>query len=187
MNIPVNYTEAATELVDECKKGSDTAFRNLYLLYSKAMFSISIRILNNREEAEDVLQESFISAFKKIRQYDSKASFGSWLKRIVINRSLDTLKKRKLNFVPLDDTDLAEEESFAEDNIEYDAEAIKKAIQQLPDGYRIVLTLYLFEDYSHKQIAEELNISEGTSKSQYSRARKKLIELITLKEITYER
>lgn len=149
-------------------------------MYSKAMFSICMRLLNNREEAEDVLQESFISAFKNIEQYSGEATFGSWLKRIVINKSLDAISKRKLNFVSVDEVDVAEE--YDEPEASYSIEAVKEAVQRLPDGYRIILTLFLFENCSHKTIAEKLSISEGTSKSQYHRARKKLQELLTLKE-----
>jgi RNA polymerase sigma-70 factor (ECF subfamily) len=104
---------------------------------------------------------------------------------IVINRSLDVLKKRKLNFVSIDDADFREEEQD-EESI-YDVNAVKKCIQELPDGYRTILSLFVFEDYSHKEIAEHLNISEGTSKSQYNRAKKRLIELVKLKTVTNDR
>src|SRR5687767_10371083 len=104
------------------------------------MFNICIRMLNNRDEAEDVLQESFISAFKNIRQYTGKASFGSWLKRIVINRCIDAVKKRSLHLVPLDDMDQAQEETYEEDPDAdvYTVESVKDGISQLPDGYRII-------------------------------------------------
>jgi RNA polymerase sigma-70 factor (ECF subfamily) len=140
-----------------------------------------MRMLNNKMEAEDVLQESFISAFNNIQQYRGESSFGNWLKRIVINRCIDSLNKRDFRLVSLEEQDLAEEELAEDAAIHYSVEAIKEAISQLADGYRVILSLYLFEDYSHKMIAEKLNISEGTSKSQYARARKKLMELITLK------
>jgi RNA polymerase sigma-70 factor (ECF subfamily) len=145
------------------------------------MFNTAMRILNNREEAEDVLQESFIAAFKNIQQYSGKFSFGSWLKRIVINRSIDALKKRNLNLVSLEEKEIAQPENEITEASFLSIEAIKEAVKELPDGYRLVITLYLFEDYSHKKISEQLNISEGTSKSQYARARKKLMELIRLR------
>ena len=136
-------------------------------------------MLNNKVEAQDVLQEGFISAFSKIGQFTGKASFGSWLKRIVINKCIDALKKRSLVLSPLNDRDVAwqPDEPEAEDP-EYNVNDVMEAVAQLPDGYRVILSLYLFEEYSHKQIGEQLGISEGTSKSQYSRARKKLTELI---------
>jgi RNA polymerase sigma factor (sigma-70 family) len=174
------YQEAQATLVEQCRKGSNEAFKELYVLYNKAMFNICMRMLNSREEAEDVLQESFISAFKNIRQYNGSASFGSWLKRIVINRCIDSIKKRNPGLVPIVEKDLPDEEPVEEQEITYTIESVKAGVAMLPDGYRIILSLYLFEDYNHKMIAEKLSISEGTSKSQYSRARKKLIEWITL-------
>lgn len=138
-------------------------------------------MLNDREDAKDVLQESFISAFKNIHQYSGKVSFGSWLKRIVINACITAIKKRNNNIIPLEERDLPEEPLEEETRIAYTIEDVKAAVSELADGYRIILSLYLFEDYGHKMIAEKLNISEGTSKSQYSRARKKLMELIILK------
>jgi RNA polymerase sigma factor (sigma-70 family) len=181
------YKEANADLIDQCKKGRNEAFKELYGLYSKAMFNVSMRMLNNKNEAEDVLQESFLSAFKNIKQYNGNGSFGSWLKRIVINRSLDEIKKRNVRFISIDDKDIAEEETWEEDAGIYNVDAVVKGISLLPDGYRVILSLYLFEDFSHKMIAEKLNISEGTSKSQYSRAKKKLVELITLKNKHHER
>jgi RNA polymerase sigma factor (sigma-70 family) len=175
-------------LIERCKKGEHNAFKEVYLLYSKAMFNICVRFLNNKEEAEDTLQESFIKAFKNIEQYKGEASFGAWLKRIVINKCLDALKKKNVRFVEMEDRDIIIVEEETEDNsVEYDAEAIKAAMKELPDGYRVILTLYLFEDHTHRMIAEKLNISEGTSKSQYARARKKLIQLITFIKASNER
>lgn len=176
--------EANFDLIEHCRQGKNSAFKEVYDLYSRAMFNICMRMLNNRDEAEDVLQESFISAFKNIKQYTGEASFGSWLKRIVINRCIDAVKKRSLHLVPLDDMDQAQEEAYEEDPDAdvYTVESVKNGISQLPDGYRIILTLYLFENYSHRMIAEKLGISEGTSKSQYSRARKKLAELMNVKK-----
>ena len=184
MSTATVYKEANSELIGQCRQGRNAAFKEVYELYSKAMFNICMRMLNNRNEAEDVLQESFISAFRNIKQYNGNASFGSWLKRIVINRCIDAIKVRTLNLVPLEERDPPEEETYEEDEQgpAYDVETVKQGISQLPDGYRIILTLYLFEDYTHRMIAEKLGISEGTSKSQYSRARKKLAELMNLKK-----
>jgi RNA polymerase sigma-70 factor (ECF subfamily) len=135
-------------------------------------------MLNDKEEAKDVLQESFISAFKNIHQYSGKSSFGSWLKKIVINACIANIKKRDPDLIPIAERDLPEESLEEEPKISFTVEEIKMAVSKLPDGYRIILSLYLFEDLSHKTIAEKLNISESTSKSQYSRARKKLMELL---------
>ncbi len=172
------YTEPNAILIEECRKGKNEAFKQVYDLYSAAMYTICCRMLNDKEEAKDVLQESFISAFKNINQYSGKASFGSWLKRIVINGCIATIKKRNADLIPLAERDLPEETIEEETKITYTVEEIKASVSKLPNGYRIILSLYLFEDHSHKMIAEKLNISESTSKSQYSRARKKLMEIL---------
>ena len=181
-----NYTDPNLAIIERCRKGERTAFQELYNLYAKAMFNVSVRILNNSDEAEEVLQDSFLKVFDRIDTYDRSHAFGVWLKRIVINRSLDVLKKRKLNFVSIDDAIYSENETVEEASI-YDVEMIKKCIRELPDGYRTVITLFLFEDHSHKEIAELLGISEGTSKSQYNRAKKKLIELVKQKTVANDR
>lgn len=186
MKEEIIYTEANAQLIEAGRLGNNVAFKRLYDLYSDAMFTICLRMLNNREDAEDVLQESFISAFKNLQQYSGKGSFGSWLKKIVINACIAVIKKRNDQLIPLAERDLPEEEPDEDEEITYDIETIKLAIRELADGYRMILSLYLFEDHSHKMIAEKLNISEGTSKSQYSRARKRLIELIQLKTRNHE-
>jgi RNA polymerase sigma factor (sigma-70 family) len=170
--------QKTTDLVTKCREGNEAAFRELYHQYNKAMFNICVRMLNNKVEAQDILQEGFISAFSKIKQFSGKATFGSWLKRIIINKCIDALKQRSLVLSPLNDRDVAEEQEEPEEDLDYNVADVTEAVAQLPDGYRVILSLYLFEDYSHKLIAEQLGISEGTSKSQYSRARKKLIYLI---------
>ena len=187
MNITDLYKETNSELINLCKSGKKEAFKELYNLYSKAMYNVCVRMLNNTNDAEDVLQESFISAFTHIHQYNQKASFGSWLKRIVINKCIDAIRERNDNLIPLNDKDIAVDEKMDEDVITYDVESVKNGIRQLPDGYRVIITLFLFEDYTHRMIADKLNISEGTSKSQYARARKKLVQLITLKNNNDER
>lgn len=164
-------------IINRCKKGENTAFKEIYEKYKKAMFNISYRLLNSIDDSNDVLQESFIKAFQNISKFENEAAFGSWLKRVVINHSIDILKKQKNNSISIDQLELIDEIDEPND-IKYDIEIVKKCIQELPDGYRIVLTLYLFEDYSHKEIATMLKISEGTSKSQYNRAKRKIIQLI---------
>lgn len=170
------------QLVEEGKKGVERAYEELYKRYVKAMFNISLRITNDSMEAEDIIQESFLSAFKKMDQLKDPNVFGGWLKRIVINKSIDFVKKKKERLISFDDiseTDIAEDENMDEENgVEYDVDSINRAVKLLPDGFRTVITLYLFEDYSHKEIAEMMGISESTSKTQYLRAKKKLISLL---------
>jgi len=146
------------------------------------MYSVCLRILNDQHEAEDIMQESFLKAFRKIHTYQGTVSFGAWLKKIVINRSLDQLKKRRIKFeevnskivqLPFDD----------ETYNEIDVGRIKEAIRSLPDNYRTVLSLHLIEGYDHDEISQILGISNAASRTQYSRAKSKLRELLRGKEI----
>lgn len=173
---PADISESLKDLLSRCKQGEQAAFKELYHLYAGAMFNISLRILNNSTDAEDVLQESFVSAFKNINQYSGSSAFGGWLKRIVINKSIDLLKTRAPDLISVEDFDQPEEQEQEHANANYDVVSIKDAISKMPDGYRVILSLYLFEEYTHKMISEKLKISEGTSKSQYSRAKRKLLE-----------
>ncbi len=173
-------------LIEAAKARDSTAQFELYNLYAKAMLNVSFRIVNDRDEAEDVLQESFINVFKNIDSYRGDSSFGSWVKRIVINASLNVIKKRKLDLMDIDEGNIDVEDDYEEVESELSVENIRKAVDLLPDGFRLVFSLYAFEGYDHREIGEILEISENTSKSQYNRAKKKLKEL--LKEMyNYER
>jgi len=170
------------DLIARCKAGDREAHYRLYKLYSKAMFNVSYRITGREEDAEDALQEAFISAFRNLESYRGDAVFGAWLKRIVVNKAINILKKRKHEMMPEDEQwDVAETETPVEYKEELTVDRVKKAIDQLPDGYRSVLSLYLLEGYDHQEIAEILNISESTSKSQLNRAKNKLKELLMVK------
>jgi RNA polymerase sigma-70 factor (ECF subfamily) len=163
------------ELIDQCKDGSQRAQFRLYNLYAKQMLNISHRIVNDRMEAEDVLQESFINAFTRLQSYKGESSFGSWLKQIVINTSLNVVRMKKLFFEDINEDVLeGKVEELEEGEVEYSVEDIYKAMKLLPDGYRVVFTLYMFEDLSHREIAKQLDISVNTSKSQLSRARARM-------------
>lgn len=169
-------------LLERCRKKESRACRELYDQYARAMFNISLRIVNDKDEAEDILQESFIKAFSDMTRFKSLPEFGGWLKRVVVNHSLDVIRKKKPGFVPLEDIESTETIEI-EEVIQYDINEIIACVRLLPHGFRVILTLFLFEDYSHKEIATMLNISEGTSKSQYNRAKNKLIELVQQKTI----
>jgi len=146
------------------------------------MYNVGYRITGNEEDAEDVLQESFVSAFRNLDSYRGDASFGSWLKKIVINKAINVLKKRKWELMPEDkEFDVPEEESEQEYLPGLSVDRVREAIQQLPDGYRSVLSLYLLEGYDHQEIAEIMGITESTSKSQLNRAKNKLREKLTIK------
>lgn len=144
------------------------------------MYNVGYRIVNNSEEAEDVLQDAFISAFNNLERYRGDSTFGAWLKRIVINKAINYLNKKKPERMPDDERwDVREEEVVDElEGFPFTVEKVRAAIEALPDGYRSVLSLYLVEGYDHGEIAEILGITESTSKSQYNRAKKKLKELL---------
>lgn len=144
------------------------------------MFTVSMRILQNRQEAEDVLQEAFIDVFAKLHTFRGESSFGAWFKRIVVNKSINAVKKKRLLTTDYDevrDEDTVEESSD-EQAFPYSVKQVQSAVELLPEGYRLVFTLFLMEGYSHKEIADELGITESTSKSQYNRAKKKLREVL---------
>jgi len=172
------YKNIHQDIIDRCKQGEQTAQFQLYKLYYKAMYNTCYRIVSDEMEAEDIMQEAFLKAFDKLDTYSGKVSFGAWLKRIVINHSLDQIKKKKLDFKNVEKYphEIKEEKEEQEDDTTEQIEEIKSAIDQLPDGYRIVLSLYLLEGYDHDEIGEILSISASTSRSQYTRAKNKLKE-----------
>ena len=145
------------------------------------MYNICLRMLNDQEDAEDLLQQSFIDVFMKLDSFRFESSIGAWIKRIVVNNCINFLKKRRLTIQSLDDERTGGFSEDPDDDLHeshLSVQEVKKAIAKLPDGYRVVFTLYMFEGYDHKEIAGILNITEATSKSQYSRAKKKLRELL---------
>jgi RNA polymerase sigma factor (sigma-70 family) len=176
------YKNIHQEIIDQCKEGSQKAQFQLYKLYYKAMYSVSHRIINDDMEAEDVMQEAFLSAFKKIETYKGEVSFGAWLKKIVVNRSLDYLKKRKVQFEEVNER-TAQISDYQMETKEVDVEKIKNAIQDLPDGYRVVLSLYLIEGYDHEEISGILDISNSSSRTQLLRAKNKLKMILKDREV----
>lgn len=166
-------------LIEECRRGSRKAQFRLYELYSKAMFNVAYRIVNNREEAEDMLQEAFTNCFSNIGSYRSESTFGAWLKTIVINNCINRLRKREAELVYVDDYRPVEKPEEEEPPTLWpDTSVIAKAVEKLPDGYRVVFSLYLLEGYDHSEISQILNISESTSKTQYLRAKEKLKKIL---------
>ena len=164
-------------IIEACRKGSNKAQFTLYNQYSKAMFNLAYRMTNNREDAEDILQETFIDCFRNIDSFRFESTFGAWLKTILINRSINHLKKKKVNLILQDNLpeNITEEN---DDDVTFDTGKIFRGIELLPDGYRVILTLYLLEGYDHAEIVQILGISESTSKSQYSRAKGKLRKIL---------
>ncbi len=178
-NVEAAFKNLHQDLLDGCKSGDQKAQFQIYKLYYKAMYNTSLRIVNYPMEAEDIMQEAFLSAFEKIDTYSGTVSFGAWLKKIVINRSLDYLNKRKAVFEDIESHVGIKDDSYDEtarnEEVDVRVEEVKEAIDRLPDGYRVILSLYLLEGYDHDEIAEILSITSSTSRSQLSRAKQKLI------------
>jgi RNA polymerase sigma-70 factor (ECF subfamily) len=178
-NVEAAFKNLHQDLIDGCKTGDQKAQFQIYKLYYKAMYNTSVRIVSDTMEAEDIMQESFLSAFEKIDTYSGTVSFGAWLKKIVINRSLDTLNRRKAIFEDIDIhvgiRDESSEDRAQKEELDVRVEEVKEAIEKLPDGYRVILSLYLLEGYDHDEIAEILSITSSTSRSQLSRAKQKLV------------
>ena len=145
------------------------------------MYNVCYRIMGSEAEAEDALQEAFIDIFRRLDTFREESSLGAWIKRIVINHCLNVFKKRRIKFEEMSEkiSEIPVDEYVDEEETNYEVVRVKKAIMKLPDGYRQVLTLYLIEGYDHGEIADILGIQETGSKSQYSRARAKLRELLS--------
>ena len=170
-------------LIKACKENDSKAQLRLYDQYFEAMYTVSINMVKDSHLAEDLMQEAFLSAFSKIKSFKGEVSFGAWLKRIVINKCLDYLKKKKVYFEELDNQILADEITVEEDQkaATNTANSIKEEIKMLPDGYRAILTLHLLEGYDHKEISQILGISSSTSRSQYTRAKALLVKHLNSK------
>lgn len=185
-NVGPPYPDRHADLVKRCQQGERRAQYDLYQQYVKAMYNVCLRILNHEAEAEDVLQEAFMDAFSHIGSFRGQSTFGAWLKQIVVNRAINHLRSRRLELVDLessrlgedDGLDYADAEPYDDEGVQLEVERVRQAMQRLPEGYRVVLSLYLFEGYDHEEIGNVLNISETTSRTQYLRGKKRLLELL---------
>ena len=174
-----SFVNVHEDLINRCRTGDRQAHYALYKLYAKAMYNVGYRITRSEADAEDVLQEAFVNAFRNLASYRGDSTFGAWLKRIVVNKALNFIQKRRHEPIPDDDRwDVAEDEVVIEYADDLTVERVKRAIDGLPDGYRTVLSLYLLEGYDHQEIAEIMGISESTSKSQLNRAKGRLREML---------
>ncbi len=167
------------QLIIRCKKNDAKAQGELYKLFSSTLFSICLKYSRNYAEAQDNLQDAFITIFGKINQYKDKGSFEGWLKRITVNTALQRYRKDKMFLIVnedhLEDTDVTIDEEN-EENIPL--QYLLECIQELPNRYRLVFNLYVLDGYSHKEIGRLLEISDGTSKSNLARARALLKDLV---------
>jgi RNA polymerase sigma factor (sigma-70 family) len=181
-------------IIEGCIAGKRSAQNALYRKFSAMMLSVCMRYAQNRDEAEDILQEAFIKIFQNIAGFRGEGSFEGWMKRIMINHALNHYRKNKKTPFTQDINEINEQDILGKEEIQghhepVSADILLSLIQLLPQGYRMVFNLYVFEEYSHKEIAKELNISESTSKTQLLKARRmlrrKLSELNLIKNITH--
>jgi RNA polymerase sigma-70 factor (ECF subfamily) len=175
-------TMSQVKLIEECKLNNKRAQIELYRKYNQAMYNVAMRLLVNPENAHDMIQESFLSAFKNIHQFKGEVSFGAWLKKIVINKCFNFIKKKDLDVVPLDENDGFTLEIENSDDWDVDSsvilEDVKKSINKLPNKYRFVVMLYLIEGYDHEEISQILNITVISSRTQLMRGKIKLRHLL---------
>jgi RNA polymerase sigma-70 factor (ECF subfamily) len=174
------YRARENDWIEGCKRQNRDAQRSIYELYSGKMYSLCCRYIKDKMEAEDVLVISFTKVFNRIDQFKGEGSFEGWLRRIIVNESLSYLRKNKSMYLETDIEALDREPNFEALDNQLEAEDLLKMIEALPTGYRVVFNLYAIDGFSHQEIADQLGISENTSKSQLSRARaqlqKRLIE-----------
>lgn len=175
-----------TEIIEKCKQNNRLAQMQLYNQYCNGMYIVANRFVKDAAEAEDVVQEAFIKAFAKLHQYKAEVTFGAWLKRIVVNKSIDYLKSKKQQVVALEEVHLKvidtpkDDDWMIEDDITISE--VKNAIDTLPEKYKYVITLFLLEGYDHQEISEILDISQVASRTQLSRGKQKLQELLKHKK-----
>lgn len=158
------------DLIKLCKKNERTAQNELFRRYKDTLYFLSLKYCRNEADAEDNLHDAFITIFKKINTYKNKGSFEGWMKRITIYKAIDKYKIKKTISIEIDN-DILQEIVKPEEEINISFDQLLRLIQELPDQYRLVFNLYQMDGFSHKEIATHLNISEGTSKSNYHRAK----------------
>jgi len=172
---------SADVLVQQCLDGDSSAYRALYDRYSKAMFNTALRIVNTVPDAEDILQDAFTDAFMKLRDFENRSTFGAWLKQIVVYKSLNFLKRQRTNLIDIDSIGETADEERDEDTVWYTVDLIREVMKDLPDGYRTVLSLHLFEGYEQDEVAEMLKVAPSTVRTQYIRGKQKLLNLLKVR------
>ena len=167
------------ELIRACKKQDTNAQRELYETYAPRMMGLCMMYCKNSDAAQDMLHDGFIKVFTQIKKYSGRGSFEGWMRRVFVNTILANFRKEKRKLQLISEMEESQEEMLDE-NLErlFDdsitEETLLKMIQELPDGYRTVFSLYVFEDMPHREIARKLGIKEAASRSQYSRAKSSL-------------
>lgn len=176
--LQIKRSKTEEKLIAACRKGDSTAQRDIYDKYASLMFAVCRRYVEQLDAAEDILICGFTKAFQKIDQFKGEGSFEGWLRRIMVNESLSHLRKTKSMYVEVEIEKAEREPDYGQLSSQLEVEDLQKLIDQLPSGYRTVFNLYAIEGFSHKEISERLKISENTSKSQLSRARRHLQKLL---------
>ena len=172
------YRNVHQDLVDRCKRSDGEAQQQLYMLYYRNMFNAAKRIVNDAHTAEDVMQEAFLKAFTRITTYNNTSSFGTWLKRIVINESINELRKNRMEYTFDDSREVEMPETPTQETPALSVEQIKQAMEGINDRYRTVLSLILLEGYDHEEVAGILGISYNNSRVIYMRAKDKLKKIL---------
>ncbi len=175
--------ETETDLIEGCKRNDREAQHKLYAAYSSKFFGICLRYMKDERDAEEVLTNGFMKIFENISKYRTEGSFEGWMKRIVVNEALMYIRKNRQMYVEIDIDNSEADINFTWNQSDLETTELLSLIQSIPSGYRTVFNLYAIEGFSHKEIAEQLGISENTSKSQLSRARLVLQNLVTKNEI----
>ena len=181
--IPVEEKVAQhRDIIEESKKGNNTAQHKLYQLYAIAMYNTCFRMMNNKEVAEDMLQESFADAFRRLNSFRYESTFGAWLKQIVVNKCINEIKRKKIDLTYIENMHYFDNKSEEQEvnGSSLSVPNVKNAMEKLPAGSKMIFSLYLLEGYDHTEIAQILNITISTSKSQYMRARNKIKEILNL-------
>lgn len=173
-------------LIEECINGNRTAHKQLYEMYKVKMFTLCMRYMSNRHDAEDMLQEGWIKVFKQLHSFNSeKGSFYGWIRKVFVNTNLEYLRKKRLNFTELSEQDSKMNFSYEEDIFGVmTIKEIVELLQSLPNGYRSVFNLYVIEGYTHKEIGQILKISSNTSKTQLMKARQMMQSKVNMLAVT---
>jgi RNA polymerase sigma factor (sigma-70 family) len=166
------------QLLKQCQEGNTKAQLTLYKKYASAMFKVSRNIIKDDMRAEEAMQDAFLAAFDRLSEFKGEVTFGAWLKKIVINKSLDYLKKDKMYDKMSSSEDLTIMEEVEEFDISEKLEAVKKAMEKLPENYRIIFSLYYLEGYDYEEISEILNMTNTNSRVMLNRAKNKLVTLL---------
>lgn len=171
--------ETITYLIEGCRKGDRSAQLSLYKQHARRLYAACFRIIGNASEAEEAMQDAFLKIFTRIDQYHTELCFEAWMQRIAVHTAIDYVRKQSPDLEELSDKYMpVEEEEPDEEAIQYSVQKVKDGIQRLSAGYRMILSLYLFEGYDMEEISSILNIKQVTVRTQYLRAKKKLLELI---------